>query len=347
MEVQGILFISNYFKKQAITQLRSMSADFNIKNYFFKRLFDSIYFFNFILHECGENLENIKQKIVQKLKSEKICFIRNILFVDKIFYNLNDNLSILQDYIVSKINTSFFIQCLTYNTKLKAREIEVRLGKAIETITDYQADFVNPKQIVAIILYKNTCYLSITNIENLLYMYLDPFRFWYRKSKSEIICRSQFKLLEVISRLKINLNLFKNALDIGASPGGWSKVLLDHHLNVTSIDPAELDPRIVGKVNHIKKKIEEVLGILPKKFDLLVNDMNLPPLHTVDLLNKVSKLLVNNALVITTFKIFLPYKIDETLKNIVSRMSKNFKLRNILNLYSNKKELIGVFEKNE
>ena len=71
--------------------------------------------------------------------------------------------------------------------------------------------------------------------------------------------RSQFKLIEALERFNIQLNGNGSyALDLGASPGGWSKVLFSHGYNVIAIDKGELDNSLKNKpqIYHIKETIK-------------------------------------------------------------------------------------------
>lgn len=68
-------------------------------------------------------------------------------------------------------------------------------------------------------------------------------------------------------------------LEAGCAPGGASKYLLDHDCHVVGIDPADMDPSILGNENffHLKKPIQDVDSLGTKKVDWLVVDLNLSP----------------------------------------------------------------------
>ena len=63
---------------------------------------------------------------------------------------------------------------------------------------------------------------------------------------------------------------------MGAAPGGWTRVLRQHGLKVTAVDPAELDPRLRTDrgVTRVRKTIQEYLPGAPR-FDVIVNDMRM------------------------------------------------------------------------
>lgn len=91
------------------------------------------------------------------------------------------------------------------------------------------------------------------------------------------VSRAEFKLLEAIELFGVQVREHGVALDLGASPGGWTRVLRHLGQYVTAVDPGELDPR-VGEDNGVRHKrmtAEEYLRTEPDRFDLIVNDMRM------------------------------------------------------------------------
>ncbi len=58
------------------------------------------------------------------------------------------------------------------------------------------------------------------------------------------ISRAEFKLLEALEVFGVSLPSRGRALDLGAAPGGWTRLLLEASLSVVAVDPANLDPRL-------------------------------------------------------------------------------------------------------
>ena len=86
--------------------------------------------------------------------------------------------------------------------------------------------------------------------------------------------RSAFKLLEIDQKYKIIIKS-NNAFEFGASPGGWSQILLEINSNIkiTAIDLLQL--KFSHKnINFFK---EDFLNFnfnkLPKKYDLVLSDI--------------------------------------------------------------------------
>lgn len=91
------------------------------------------------------------------------------------------------------------------------------------------------------------------------------------------ISRAEFKLLEAFEVFGLSLPPHGVALDLGAAPGGWTRVLRRYGQYVTAVDPGELDPRLAGdrSVRHLRMTAEQYLQQGPDRYDLIVNDMRM------------------------------------------------------------------------
>lgn len=128
------------------------------------------------------------------------------------------------------------------------------------------------------------------------------------------VSRAAWKLCEVYRRrpqFNPSLNGKKFvAVDIGASPGGWSYELASMAgcEKVYAVDPGELSTPIPPNVVHLQKKIEDCTEQLKNqsvKFDCVVCDMNSSPRMTVESFLGLSDVLNNGAVIVLTFKNFV------------------------------------------
>jgi 23S rRNA U2552 (ribose-2'-O)-methylase RlmE/FtsJ len=130
------------------------------------------------------------------------------------------------------------------------------------------------------------------------------------------VSRAAWKLVEVFRRRpQFNPSLSKSkrpfvAVDIGASPGGWSYELasMPNCSKVYAVDPGALTKPIPDKVVHLQKKIEECTEELMSqgvKFDCVVCDMNASPRMTIESLLSLSKVVNKGAVIVLTFKNFV------------------------------------------
>jgi 23S rRNA (cytidine2498-2'-O)-methyltransferase len=93
----------------------------------------------------------------------------------------------------------------------------------------------------------------------------------------EQISRSEFKLLEAIQVFQIPLVPGGQALDLGAAPGGWSRILRLYGQQVTAVDPGDLDERLSQDpgIRHHCLSAQAYLARGPGRFHLILNDMRM------------------------------------------------------------------------
>lgn len=96
-------------------------------------------------------------------------------------------------------------------------------------------------------------------------------------------------------------------LDIGASPGGGSQVLLSRGAKVLGVDPAEMAPSVLEhpKFTHIRGRINQTKRSLYKDVRWVISDMNVAPNYTFDVLEElVSRRDTNIHGLLFTLKLF-------------------------------------------
>lgn len=107
------------------------------------------------------------------------------------------------------------------------------------------------------------------------------------------ISRSALKLEELFKLYPMPLPPDGTALDLGASPGGWTQVLRRAGLEVWAVDPADLDPRVArdADVHHERTTTGQFLARTNRMFDVIVNDMRMTaPLSASLMLEAVDRL---------------------------------------------------------
>lgn len=99
------------------------------------------------------------------------------------------------------------------------------------------------------------------------------------------------------------------AIDVGASPGGWTHQLATHMETVVAIDPAELHPSVLAltNVHHIKKmsqeagpEINSIIG--SRQVSLICCDANRHPYRLGEMLAPAVKYLKTGGLLVITLK---------------------------------------------
>jgi hypothetical protein len=109
-------------------------------------------------------------------------------------------------------------------------------------------------------------------------------------------------------------------LEIGASPGGGTRALVDRGLAVTAVDPQPLDPSLHDRVDWIRHHIGDVLDSrLPKDARWIVCDANIPPADALGAIARVCKVLPAIEGVLWTLKLTdesALEKLDRTLRRV-------------------------------
>lgn len=119
------------------------------------------------------------------------------------------------------------------------------------------------------------------------------------------VSRAEFKLLEALDFFHIELPARGVALDLGASPGGWTRVLRQRRQFVTAVDPAALDPRLASDsgIRHKRMTAEAYLADEPDEFDLIVNDMRMDARDSARLMVAYAPQLYPHGIALMTFKL--------------------------------------------
>lgn len=165
------------------------------------------------------------------------------------------------------------------------------------------------------------------------------------KRDDEQISRAEFKLLEARDVFNLDLQAGGKALDMGAAPGGWTRVLRQWGWRVVAVDPADLDARFRRdpNVTHVAKTIEAFLPSVKTRFDLVVNDMRMDADESVERMLRVSACLLPGRPALITLK--LPHNTDwkrDLLADVrlaLERLSRHYEILGARQLYHNRSEV--------
>ncbi len=209
---------------------------------------------------------------------------------------------------------------LTSNVDYKPFDLNRALSDLIQAESSAPLDVRNPEQILSIVITESTVHASTFDglrgdrITHHAYLGLSPTAHnlsdWaggqrrFRRD-DEQSSRAEFKLLEALESFAIELPPRGVALDLGAAPGGWTRVLRQRDQFVTAVDPGALDARLADdpRVRHIHATAEEYLRRDPDQFDLIVNDMRKDARDAAQLMVDYAPQLYRHGAVITTLKL--------------------------------------------
>ncbi len=296
---------------------------------------------------------------LDKIQNQSPIFVKHLMPIMEegiISENLDiDKINILND--IKKITNlsekdKFAVQCrivkgspngrLPYSSK----DLEVFVGQEYEkqgctpVFSDNNLKNENI-DIISILINNDNYYVGFSNSSQNLNFHCDEYRICSKNGRE--ISRAENKLKEALIKFGINLSGEGYALDIGAAPGGWTKVLADHGYNVIAVDPGDLKPELEKnpKIKHFKCRIEDL--DFNNFFDIIVNDMNVDPKTTASIMNNLSNTLKENGLAVVTLK--LPDKVEADIDEAVQILSKNYDVLTIKSLFHNRQEVTTLIKK--
>lgn len=195
----------------------------------------------------------------------------------------------------------------------------------------------DPDWVISVTLAKDTVFYGVAPVGNNLSNWSGGM-VHFRKDPGDI-SRSKFKLLEAILRFHLVLPPGGRALDLGAAPGGWVSVLLDHGMRVVAVDTGELDvrlrqePRLTFKQQNVRD-----LQLVGETFDLITCDMSWDPFFTVRTINGLVDQLVVGGEVILTIKL-MGKRPRQTVRQVIERLDNRLQVLHAQHLFHNREEI--------
>lgn len=254
--------------------------------------------------------------------------------------------------LASGIRGKFAVQCRRgahsggvahADASYSTRDVEIAIGTPIEQAGGAVA-LDQPEQVLSVCLGEATAYSGVSAAAVNKRTLIPQHR---RYAATPSICRAEHKLEEAIDLWSLEPDLAgAEALDVGASPGGWSWVLARAGARVTAVDPGELDARVtaLGAVQHLKQRAE-TLDLDGPRFDWVVNDMNVDPPLAAEVLLQVHPWLRDGARSVTTLKLAGRSRPREVLAQFVSRLEPGYAMVAAQHLYSNRQEVTLLLRK--
>ena len=166
----------------------------------------------------------------------------------------------------------------------------------------------------------------------------------------EQISRAEFKLLEGLETFGVTLPEQGSALDLGAAPGGWTRLMLEAGLEVIAVDPAKLDPRPVGHtgLTHYRGYAETYLEEHERQrqqFDVITNDMRMDARDAARLLIQTRHKLRRDGFILSTLKLPHATASIDPLRNLRESMSllrRHFAIVQGKQLFHNRQEVTVI-----
>ncbi len=227
------------------------------------------------------------------------------------------------------------------NEYFRKSEVADKIVKALES-NNYNVDNVQTNFSISFVMTNKNIYIGYaTTYHTLSKWTLGKMRF---KKEDDLISRASFKLMEAFEVFDIDENI-KKAVDLGAAPGGWTKVLAEKGYKVDAVDPAKLDKRVFDhkNVTCYNMSSQDYLQRNTEKYDFLVNDMKMDAIKSSEIMNEMSENLKENGQAIMTLK--LPEKKQKgKIIDATRILNEKYKIIKIKQLFHNRSE-VTVFMK--
>ena len=219
------------------------------------------------------------------------------------------------------------------------------LAEAIAEETGAVESIKKPQVVVSLLCTMEKAYLGISLTTDNLSDWPGGARHFAHLP--EQISRAEFKLLEALEVFGVTLPSQGLALDLGAAPGGWTRMLLEAGMQVVAVDPAKLDvrllmhPRLDQYRGYAEDYLEEALK-RRRKFNVITNDMRMDAREAARLLVQASACLLSDGFIISVLK--LPHETSEIdpLKNLneaLRLLQRHFAIVQARQLFHNRQEV--------
>ncbi len=341
--MQYIVTYSPKFKRDVLAELSKIDKDL----LFVKDINKSIMIVQIKINEAI---------FIKKLKATAIFtkHIMPVLSQGQLYSRRVADLEVVDNYLerLAKLRKGekFSVQCRIvnggYTKKLDytSKDIEVYVGNSLKKkgaipVFDDEHIINENVKIFSVLIYKNTSYLGVSMAEDNLNFHSDEYRVL---ESADNISRAENKLKEALAYFKLDLKRNGLALDVGAAPGGWSKVLADYGYDVVAVSPGELAPQVKSnpKISHMSCRIENIKFC--DYFDLVVNDMNISPAESANVMVGLCPCLKKGADAIMTIRLPRGAKGIEEAKAV---LSKCYKIVKIKSLFHNRQEVTAHLKK--
>jgi 23S rRNA (cytidine2498-2'-O)-methyltransferase len=249
------------------------------------------------------------------------------------------------------IGQYFAVQCRRVGVgyDYDAKDVEVFVGSyfeskgAVARFYDIKNAVDANQSVISVYLFEETGFIGFSTITENMNEYSDEYRIFSRLPRD--VSRAEFKLIEALRKFRLDLPQGR-ALDLGAAPGGWTKVLADAGMRVVAIDPAELNGKVAGhpNVTHVKKQANDYVS--DGDFDLLVNDMNMDPEDSARIMMQLAGHLKPGTYAIMTVK-FVIRNPDRLLANVAPILEPAFDILDMKNLFHNRLEVTMLLRRHD
>ena len=161
------------------------------------------------------------------------------------------------------------------------------------------------------------------------------------------ISRSEFKLEEITRTNLAELPTSGTALDLGAAPGGWTRILLNRGLDVWAVDTGQLDRRLESKsgLTYIPTLAGPFLAENTQEFDLVVNDMRMEPAVSANVMNSAAKFVTPGGMGVMSIKLPGESSALMAINDCLRILRREWKIEAVRQLFHNRHEVTAILRR--
>ena len=224
-----------------------------------------------------------------------------------------------------------------YNRTTLNRVLFARIAADTGTVLDARA----PGQVISVCCTADTAFLGVSGTQQNRSPWPGGERRF--KKEDEQISRTEFKLLEALEVFGLELPTGGTALDLGAAPGSWTRVLRQRGLRVVAVDATPLDSRLAGDAGIEPVLLAPQYYRTTEAFDVIVDDMKWDARDSVALLLNHRSALKPGGLAIITLKLARSEESARTVLEFVHadirRLAQGFRVLGARQLFHNRSEI--------
>lgn len=291
------------------------------------------------------------------IQEKQLIFIRHIFPVEYIIPLQNrisyaDVIDIIEqsDFIQNFIsrmdkNKNFSLQIRTANNdkSYESSKIKEKISNSFKS-EGFIENKRYPEQIISMFISNDLTYIGLSYAEENLSIWSGGMRHY--SVRNDTISRAEFKLMEALEAYPVVFDKNSIALDLGAAPGGWTKVLIEHGLKVVAVDPDQLSPvlKLNKNVEFYNGRAQDYIRESNIMFDLIVNDMRMDIMASISLMLSMKEHLHDNGYFIITLKLKKHDRLKD-IKNGIKRLRKELDIVFIKQLFHNRSEITVILQK--
>ena len=281
-------------------------------------------FLDELCQELGVDYNICGDLILSSQKKLDVCFAQDIWLDPQIvhFESISAAVKILR-----QANKGWYLHPVTHVRR--SRLIEEQLRRCPSMDRHFPIDNEIPEIGAFSLLDKNTLVFSVKRAKQ-----WPEGQCFFIEDKTNPPNRAYLKLWEALTLLKKYPSKGDKALDLGASPGGWTYVMQSLGAQVTAVDKADLAPHIASLpgVTYLKQSAFALdPAILDHAYDWVLSDVACYPERAYEL---IKQWIDSGKAKQMIFTIKLQGKTDMSMIN----QFKSIPNAKILNLYYNKHE---------